>query len=385
VVLNLRNRKSELVDKSDEELLLENLEMQEILENEAIELSVSVVNENKKQSPANSRIEALVSSKQNPNKAERPQVLIKSNARGVLLMSDSRDPREPQGEIKKSSWWWASAYLAAVYARLTGDEFIFYQVIDICIGPDGISVLSPPWCKVKAMIQAMREYPNAQFFLYLDSDAAISEKFFWNSSLTILAATWLDNVNKPILLNQDAKSFWCANALPRQGHDDRHCLNAGIVFWRRHPLALQFLHTWWNTSVYQNDPYSIRARNKWPWEQNGLQHAAQRLPAATTIVPHPERFHLFWPGRRGCIKPMCFAHLIEACCVIDHHCANRNDKFRLAQRAYSHVTNNKKRNLDDAILLQSSVRPLIMEIDRRSLVDKARAAALLSNTGMIPS
>ena len=105
---------------------------------------------------------------------------------GVYVQSDSRAPSEVAPAKRNESWWWASAALTARQAARHGDRYVHYRVPPTgCVAADGLTELTAPWCKVKAMLQAMDDFPGAAVFLYLDSDAAVSPAYA-NRSLVAL-------------------------------------------------------------------------------------------------------------------------------------------------------------------------------------------------------
>ena len=105
---------------------------------------------------------------------------------GVFVQSDSRSPSAVPSGKRNESWWWASAFLTARQAAAHGDAYVHYLVPKAgCVAADGLTELTAPWCKVKAMLAAMGDFPDAEVFLYLDSDAAVSPAYA-NRSLVAL-------------------------------------------------------------------------------------------------------------------------------------------------------------------------------------------------------
>lgn len=271
--------------------------------------------------------------------------------RGVYIQSDSRSPNVPS-ERRNESWWWASGALAARQARRHGDAYAHYLVpASGCVGADGLTELTAPWCKVRSMIAAMDSRPRAEVFMYLDSDAAVSADFA-NASLARIAAfaaartPGFGNASRPVLVSRDGTGHWC-NTLWRRRSElppwDA-CLNAGVVLWKRDAAgrARAFLERWWRSSLETLDAFPNH-RRVWPWEQVGLQYAVAAAPEVAVPVPDyaaaglaPAR-HLVWPPKaRAALEralPWCLAHVPAARCVVDHHCAGRKDKLTLIERA----------------------------------------------------
>ncbi len=138
----------------------------------------------------------------------------------VIVQFDSRP-------LTNTSYWYTSAHWNWQYARRHGHRFAFYSYPSLdessqaasaddrtkCVSHDQQSMLSDPWCKVQTMLQAQEDYPDARFFLYVDSDAVISEHFAQVYLLHLVEnfRRWLNWTmeEKPIIFNQDGPSWWC--------------------------------------------------------------------------------------------------------------------------------------------------------------------------------
>ena len=135
----------------------------------------------------------------------------------ALLQYDSREPRD---------YWLASAQWNKRYCDMHGHKFIYYALKEGC--HYGEEKLATPWCKVKAMISANEDFPDVKFFIYMDSDAVIDQKFSHtpiNSMLgTIQDKLGWDPEQKPMLFNQDGPCWWC-RLIQKVGYT--MCLNAG--------------------------------------------------------------------------------------------------------------------------------------------------------------
>ncbi|EGB02649.1 hypothetical protein AURANDRAFT_68689, partial [Aureococcus anophagefferens] len=281
------------------------------------------------------------------------------NRYGVYVQSDSRAPSDVAPAKRNESWWWASAALTARQAARHGDRYVHYRVPPTgCVAADGLTELTAPWCKVKAMLQAMDDFPDAAVFLYLDSDAAVSPAYA-NRSLVALGDFVAASVaartpgfgdeSRPVALSRDGHGHWCVTLWKRRKLLPHHwdaCLNAGVIIWRRDVLgrARDFFERWWAlaaTCAATCCDHFPDAHRVWPWEQTGLQYVAADGKDVAAAVPvyepaYPAARHLVWPPKiryKACPVPWCLSHVPGACCVVDHHCAGRRDKFALAARA----------------------------------------------------
>ena len=157
---------------------------------------------------------------------------------------------------KLSDYWLASAKWNKYYCDKHGHVFIYYKNkyrkkkdSQWCIK----DTLASPWCKVKAMVQSIQDYPTVRLFVYMDSDAVIDRKFqdySMNKIFSIVQSklSW-DPDLKPLMFNQDGPCWWCG-LVERVGY--KMCLNAGTVVWFRHHISEKLLIDWWNSAM---DPY----------------------------------------------------------------------------------------------------------------------------------
>lgn len=139
----------------------------------------------------------------------------------AILQFDSRPLRD---------YWLTSALWNKHYCDRHGHLYLYYTTSTQSLGSCRYNnePLASPWCKVKAMIQANRDYPQVRFFLYLDSDAVIDRQFA-DISLNTMINTMRSKLDwnyeqKPIIFNQDGPCWWC-RLIKKVGYS--MCLNAG--------------------------------------------------------------------------------------------------------------------------------------------------------------
>ena len=163
-----------------------------------------------------------------------------------------------------SDYWLVSAQWNSQYAYNHGHKFIyyssrggcyydFYEVMDEDVLKSR-EQLATPWCKVKAMLSALKDFPSVKFFIYMDSDAVIDKRF---ANTPLQDMIWVmqqrlqwNPMKRPIVFNQDGPCWWC-NLVESVGY--QMCLNAGTVVWFRHAFSEQVLQSWWDSC---RDPYS---------------------------------------------------------------------------------------------------------------------------------
>lgn len=141
-------------------------------------------------------------------------------------------------------YWNVSAHWNAAYASRHGHLFSFWSTREPCHLRQ--SLLSPSWCKIKAMLEASssQKLSDAKAFLFMDSDATVTSSYSLSAILTFLQHQlhW-DWSERPVAFNQDGPGYACRMAL-KLGYGV--CLNSGTVFWMRSPLASKILRAWWS-------------------------------------------------------------------------------------------------------------------------------------------
>eukprot|EP01032_Pedospumella_encystans_P009980 gene9980-11696_t len=235
-------------------------------------------------------------------------------------------------------YWQASAEWNKKYCYKHGHVFIYYASKEGCHYLD--EKLATPWCKVKAMLDANKDFPNVKFFIYMDSDAVI-DKNFEEMPLTAMIGTmqtkldW-DPEERPMVFNQDGSCWWC-NLVKERGY--KMCLNAGTVAWYRHPRSEQVLKEWWDASMdsYDTNPIKRKFRLKWPWEQDRQMAVYNRSSHLIQVAAQPERATM--QTRTGYIIGWCLSHLPGSGCFISHYCANSNSK-QVMKKLYSSLSVN---------------------------------------------
>jgi hypothetical protein len=73
------------------------------------------------------------------------------------------------------NYWLSAARWNNAYCKSHGHQFLYYTSIEACHYKE--EPLASAWCKVKAMINAMEDFPAIRLFVYMDSDAVIDQQF----------------------------------------------------------------------------------------------------------------------------------------------------------------------------------------------------------------
>ena len=129
-----------------------------------------------------------------------PEDQARWGSTAMVVQFDTRPP-EKSSEEGLESYHWGSAFMWATYAAKHNHEFAFYSRPD-CSGCDGRKLHSA-WCKVAAVLEAVRTFPRVQLFVYTDSDATIGAAHFNHSLLDLTQdLAFAPEDDKPVMLNQ---------------------------------------------------------------------------------------------------------------------------------------------------------------------------------------
>jgi hypothetical protein len=266
--------------------------------------------------------------------------------RYAIIQFDSR-------KNENGTYWHASSKYNAAYCQRHGHVYKYYTLPSAknktCMSFDGTVNLAHPWCKVKTMLRAQDDFPDVDYFLYLDTDAIVSFQFA-DLPLDALVANLTQKLNwnvleKPVVFNQDGACWWCKKVLKNTTYT-KACLNTGTVAWYRSDRAKQVLQKWWESAMdsYSDksegkNPLGIKFRTQWPWEQEramALYHNlhdqnGDNVSSYIQVASQPERFHMVRH------PDWCLSHLQKANCFISHHCINNKDKRLMMKVANDHA------------------------------------------------
>eukprot|EP00929_Paragymnodinium_shiwhaense_P032580 TRINITY_DN18029_c2_g1_i1.p1 TRINITY_DN18029_c2_g1~~TRINITY_DN18029_c2_g1_i1.p1 ORF type:complete len:417 (+),score=30.47 TRINITY_DN18029_c2_g1_i1:105-1355(+) len=245
------------------------------------------------------------------------------------------------------------------------DHRLFFAVGDglPVLAPDARTPLKGSWAKVKASREAMRQFPTARYFVYADTDAVISARY-WNNSIPDLFELVRQNYGSdgkiaPFVVTQEPLGWWCKHVRQYQPTYTA-CLNDGAFMWENTPANADLLDHWWEASL---DNYSIAHqgrywwpfRTEWPFEQDRLMALVNDVTHPLSlhvkdrfrVIPDPENLSMdiTWDqmlkqgrsyasiNRRG--RNFCFAAATQAGCFLNHNCFanfNRQQGFRQAAK-----------------------------------------------------
>lgn len=220
-----------------------------------------------------------------------------------------------------------------IYSKKHGHEYIQFHWGDnsaLSCRSDKNQSLSVAWCKIQAMMQAQTLFPEAEYFLFYDTDAVVDIQFYsqpLNNLFHNMTTQWeLDwNIDeKPFTFNMEGTSEWC-RSLFLANHTN--CINTGTVLWKRSDRSNLVLQKWWQSAdgSYDktNNPLGYEFRTKHPWEQVTAHYILQSsLKNYIQVVPQP---NVIMQGMDDVHKGFCLSDCwlpgySQLGCFLLHHC-----------------------------------------------------------------
>jgi hypothetical protein len=259
-------------------------------------------------------------------------------SRFAIVQFDSR-------HATNGTYWYASSHWNSAYCKRHGHQYVYYSLRSnaTCLSHDKTTELSPAWCKVEAMLRAHNDFSSVDYFLYMDSDAVVSEQFA-HLTLNDLMSKMTQQLNwtvseKPVVVNQDSDCWWCGLVSQTKYF---YCINSGTVAWLRSEKSRKVLERWWQSSLdsYEdtNHPFTFNFRTDWPWEQDRamyLLHANDSIAHSIQVASKPNQpFVDIDQGH----KDWCLSHLARSNCFISHYCedpASKENMMKLYTAYYA--------------------------------------------------
>jgi hypothetical protein len=148
------------------------------------------------------------------------------------------------------------------------------------------------WAKVKGLKVARERFPNAEYIVFLDSDAAIAPKYtnlpFQEMIADMERLYDFDFKKKSVLLASEIRGWWEAQCM---GRNLSYAPNGGFVTLRKHPTSTQFLEDWWMSVLL---PFMKKGMDTsmggmdLPPEDHRTQHIGEQK-MLTVLALQPER------------------------------------------------------------------------------------------------
>ena len=220
-----------------------------------------------------------------------------------------------------------------LYSKKHGHEYIQFHWGDgseLSCRSDRNQTLSVPWCKIQAMMQAQALFPEADYFLFYDTDAVVDIQFYdqpLNNLFNNMTTQWELNWNideKPFTFNMEGTSEWCRTLFLA---NYTNCINTGTVLWKRSDRSSLVLKKWWQSAdgSYEkmNNPLGYEFRTEHPWEQVTAHYILEGpLKKYIQVVPQP---HVIMQGMDDVHKGFCLSDCwlpgySQLGCFLLHHC-----------------------------------------------------------------
>lgn len=214
------------------------------------------------------------------------------------------------------------------------------------LGPRGC-VLHPVWAKVKGMLTLMRQFPKAEYYIFLDSDATVSPQFAhlpWSHMLSDIEGLYNFSMKThPVLLASEIRGWWENQCL---GRNLSYAPNGGFIALRNDPKAHRFLQEWWASALWAFDEPVVGMTL--PPKDFRTQHIGEQKMLTilglqpkyndTVAIIQPERIHgLLYSGKmpwRDRSASKCMFLMVEQACFFDHYYGTYKEDKQLHDRRH---------------------------------------------------
>ena len=213
-----------------------------------------------------------------------------------------------------------------------------------CVGPDGC-LLHPVWCKVKAVLTALRTNPEAPFVLSMDTDSVVTFEFFtrpledWvHEKMKANGETFAES---PLVLNKDQPTWWQVavrdhnTTKTKFNVDYQWVINTGNYLVGNNAKGRGVMETWWNSSLgdYAKNPLDFKYRSAWPWEQDRAMALLNefKTPGIQVFPDKHGKVQRDWMETRH-TPGWCFSATPAFRCMLNHFCNNAEMKIHWGNR-----------------------------------------------------
>jgi galactosyl transferase GMA12/MNN10 family len=112
--------------------------------------------------------------------------------------------------------------------------------------------LHPVWGRIPATVKMMQQFPQAEYFLYMDSDAILAQSRFTPTDMYHILAydgygdkATMEHKCPGLIVNKPMTGWPCIQCERfGMGHG---CINSGVLLWRRSEAANVVLRVWWDS------------------------------------------------------------------------------------------------------------------------------------------
>lgn len=200
----------------------------------------------------------------------------------------------PEGKNgERLPYWVLGAAANYAYAVEKGYDYIRIQKDGPCLSQNA-QKLACEWCKVEAMLLAMKVRPKADWYIFLDSDAYFSNRSM-SLNMVLEEAFLIDKkCEDALLIVTSEPPYGCSRVLSRHFKNSAEFCRAhsGVQLWRNKGYAHDILSFWWSMS---DNPVAKRFWEGWPMEQGVLaKWVVDKYNESIAIlhphqVPHPDQ------------------------------------------------------------------------------------------------
>jgi len=248
-----------------------------------------------------------------------PRPIFGTLDRIVVIQTDSRLIPNLQATTPYSSHWlpygehnlrlpfWLLNFAVNFwYAHSHDYEYLWVKnpYGHVCLHP-GAGHLMVTWCKLPALLRTFAEYPDAQYFLFLDSDAYVSDASRSVESFMERAMQLSYKARQAEIIIGAEPWVDCTSKLrPPECY-----VNSGVMLIKNSPLAQQIIEEWWSLANVHHSPCARIHKFRWHWafEQSVMsahiwpkyQEHILRLPTDEMNGPYGKFVKHFWGSKAG--------------------------------------------------------------------------------------
>jgi len=181
-----------------------------------------------------------------------------ATCKDVIYSGDSRDPFKPgrsESEEIIYQGWKGMAHVVHFSPALSNTCFVFFQIASPWIDSRKRE-LHPVWGRLPATSLVFDAFPNADIFLYMDTDALLA---FNTKSPTMIykelafdghaEGASMQHLNPGLIVNKPFRGWLCGQC-ERYGLG-HGCFNSGVLLWHRDRTE-PILKAWWESRNTDN-------------------------------------------------------------------------------------------------------------------------------------
>lgn len=183
----------------------------------------------------------------------------RANCTNVIYSVHTLDPTNNASGFVHAVWDFTANHLFRLFPSLSRTTcYVYFHVSRNWTQSSEtgrrLKGLHPVWARLPATAQVMEGFPQANFFLYMDSDAVFirPETMVPEDMYELLVLRDEDFIQESkkrnrtppaLVVNKPFAGWWCVQCM--KFNITEGCFNTGVLLWRRSVEAKRILETWW--------------------------------------------------------------------------------------------------------------------------------------------